>query len=137
MDSNLVKQIKAMGVTDPVVAHKMMDRYLKTGVLSAKLSDGNKMFKRIKAVGINRQGTGLWKELPEVTNDQVRRAFGTGLASQDKEKYSESIIIQSNETGIVYTLYKRFGEWRVGAGRYKPESDFELLCEMLKVESFA
>ena len=36
MDSYLVKRIKAMGVTDPEVAAKMMDRYLKTGVLSVK-----------------------------------------------------------------------------------------------------
>ena len=36
MDSYIVKRIKAMGVTDPKVAHAMMDRYLKTGVLSVK-----------------------------------------------------------------------------------------------------
>lgn len=97
----------------------------------------NDMFKRIKTVGINREGTSLWKELPGVTNDQVRRAFGTGLANQDREKYSESIIVQSQDTGIVYTLYKSYGEWRVGAGKFRPESDFELMCEMLNVKSFA
>jgi len=36
MDSYIVKRIKAMGVTDPIVAHEMIARYLRTGVLSVK-----------------------------------------------------------------------------------------------------
>jgi hypothetical protein len=35
-NSVLVNKIIAMGVTDPIVAHEMMARYLRTGVLSVK-----------------------------------------------------------------------------------------------------
>ena len=35
-NSVLVNRIIKMGVTDPKVAHAMMDRYLKTGILSVK-----------------------------------------------------------------------------------------------------
>jgi hypothetical protein len=34
--SKLVQRIIAMGVTDPIVAHEMIARYLRTGVLSVK-----------------------------------------------------------------------------------------------------
>jgi len=57
----------------------------------------------------------LWFELPAVTNDQVRVHFRTGLVGQDKVKYSKSIIIRSLATGNFYTLYKSYGQWRVGA----------------------
>lgn len=78
------------------------------------------MFKRVKNVSRAQafpDGSSLWFVLENVTNAQVRKRFGTGLASQDKVKYSESIVIQSNATKQYYTLYKCYGVWRVGAGR--------------------
>jgi len=58
--------------------------------------------------------TGLWFELPTVTNAMVRAKFGTGLVSQDLEKYSDSIQIKSDMTGVKYSMYKCYGVWRVG-----------------------
>lgn len=69
------------------------------------------MFKRMKDEYL---GTGLWFTLPTVTNAMVKAKFGTGLASQDREKYSDTIQIQSEMTGIKYSLYKSYGVWRVG-----------------------
>jgi hypothetical protein len=45
------------------------------------------MFKRMKDESL---GTGLWFTLPTVTNAMVRAKFGTGLVSQDLEKYSDT-----------------------------------------------
>ena len=69
------------------------------------------MFKRTKDESL---GTGLWFTLPTVTNAMVKAKFGTGMASQDLEKYSDSIQIISEMTGIKYNLYKCYGVWRVG-----------------------
>ena len=69
------------------------------------------MFKRMKDEYL---GTGLWFTLPTVTNAMVRAKFGTGLVSQDLEKYSDSIQIQSEMTGVKYSMYKCYGVWRVG-----------------------
>jgi hypothetical protein len=62
----------------------------------------------------------LWFVLPELTNDRVRKLFGTGMADQDKAKYSKSIVIKSLITGNLYTLYKSYGIWRVGANLISP-----------------
>lgn len=69
------------------------------------------MFKRTKDESL---GTGLWFTLPTVTNAMVKAKFGTGLASQDLEKYSDSIQIISEMTGVKYSMYKSYGVWRVG-----------------------
>ena len=69
------------------------------------------MFKRTKDESL---GTGLWFTLPTVTNAMVKAKFGTGLASQDLEKYSDSIQIISEMTGVKYSMYKCYGVWRVG-----------------------
>jgi hypothetical protein len=69
------------------------------------------MFKRMKDEYLP---TGLWFELPTVTNAMVRAKFGTGLVSQDLEKYSDSIQIKSDMTGVKYSMYKCYGVWRVG-----------------------
>ena len=69
------------------------------------------MFKRMKDEYLP---TGLWFELPTVTNAMVRAKFGTGLVSQDLEKYSDSIQIKSHMTGVKYSMYKCYGIWRVG-----------------------
>ena len=77
------------------------------------------------------QGTGLYKTLPGVTDDQIEKAFGEAFRNQNDEKYSDSLIIKSEETGILYTVYKSYGNWRVGAGRNASEQDFELIIEAL------
>ena len=82
-------------------------------------------------------GTSLWKTLPGVTNEQVREAFGEAFEHQDGEKYSDSLIVQSKATGILYTVYKSYGNWRIGAGRDANEADFELFIEALGFPSFA
>jgi len=69
------------------------------------------MFKRMKDEYLP---TGLWFTLPTVTNAMVRAKFGTGLVSQDLEKYSDSIQIKSDMTGVKYSMYKCYGVWRVG-----------------------
>jgi len=69
------------------------------------------MFKRIKDESL---GTGLWFTLPTVSNAMVKAKFGTGLVSQDLEKYSDSIQIKSDMTGVKYAMYKCYGVWRVG-----------------------
>ena len=69
------------------------------------------MFKRMKDEYLP---TGLWFELPTVTNAMVKAKFGTGLAGQDLEKYSDSIQIKSDMTGVKYSMYKCYGVWRVG-----------------------
>ena len=69
------------------------------------------MFKRTKDESL---GTGLWFTLPTVTNAMVKAKFGTGMASQDLEKYSDSIQIISEMTGVKYSMYKCYGVWRVG-----------------------
>ena len=69
------------------------------------------MFKRMKDEYLP---TGLWFTLPTVTNAMVRAKFGTGLVSQDLEKYSDSIQIKSDMTGVKYSMYKCYGIWRVG-----------------------
>jgi len=76
------------------------------------------------------QGTSLYKTLPGVTDDQVESAFGEAFRNQNDEKYSDSLIIKSEETGILYTVYKSYGNWRVGAGQAS-EQDFELIIEAL------
>lgn len=81
-------------------------------------------------------GTGLWKTLPGVTNEQIKNAFGEAFENQDGEKYSDSLIVQSNATGIIYSVYKSYGNWRIGAGRAS-EEDFELFIEALGFPSFA
>jgi len=73
------------------------------------------MFTRIKKLKFL-NGSSLWLTLPDATNEQMREMFGTGFALQDKEKYSDSIIVQSEMTGLLYSLYKNYGVWRVGAG---------------------
>ena len=82
------------------------------------------------------QGTGLYKTLPGVTDDQIEKAFGEAFRDQNDEKYSESLIIESKETGILYTLYKSYGNWRIGARRCN-DQDFELFIEALGFPSFA
>ena len=69
------------------------------------------MFKRMKDEYLP---TGLWFTLSTVTNAMVRAKFGTGLVSQDLEKYSDSIQIKSDMTGVKYSMYKCYGVWRVG-----------------------
>jgi hypothetical protein len=44
----------------------------------------------------------------------MRALFGTGFTNQDHQKYSDSIIVQSEMTGLYYTLYKNCAQWRVG-----------------------
>lgn len=83
------------------------------------------------------QGTGLYKTLPGVSDEAVRNAFGEAFEEQNEEKYSDSIILISNETGILYTLYKSYGNWRIGAKNDACESDFELFIEALGFPSFA
>lgn len=73
------------------------------------------MFTRIRNLKFL-NGSSLWFELPHATNEQMRKLFGTGFSNQDKEKYSDSIIVQSEMTGLLYSLYKYCGQWRVGAG---------------------
>jgi len=82
------------------------------------------------------QGTGLYKTLPGVTDDQIEKAFGEAFRDQNDEKYSDSLIIKSAETGIFYTLYKSYGNWRIGARRCN-DQDFELFIEALGFPSFA
>ena len=82
-------------------------------------------------------GTSLWKTLPGVTNEQIRDAFGEAFEHQDGEKYSDSLIVQSKATGILYTVYKSYGNWRIGAGFDASENDFELFVEALGFPSFA
>ena len=82
-------------------------------------------------------GTGLYKTLPGVTDEAVRIAFGEGFEDQNEEKYSDSIILISNETGVLYTLYKSYGNWRIGAKNDACESDFELFIEALGFPTFA
>ncbi len=69
------------------------------------------MFKRMKDENL---GTGLWFTLPTVSNAMVKAKFGIGLAGQDLEKYSDSIQIKSDMTGVKYSMYKCYGVWRVG-----------------------
>ena len=83
------------------------------------------------------QGTGLYKTLPSVTDEAVRNAFDEGFEDQNEEKYSDSIIVKSNETGVLYTLYKSYGNWRIGAKNDACESDFELFIEALGFPTFA
>lgn len=83
------------------------------------------------------QGTSLYKTLPGVTDEAVRNAFGEAFENQNDEKYSDSLICKSAETGILYTLYKSYGNWRIGAGRNASEADFELFIEALGNPSFA
>ncbi len=71
-------------------------------------------FKRVKSVDpMLRCGSSLWFELPEATNQKMRKLFGTGLSTEDKVKYSRSIAVQYY--GFVYFFYKCYGQWRVGA----------------------
>jgi hypothetical protein len=81
-------------------------------------------------------GTSLYKTLPKVTDEAVRKAFGEGFEDQNEEKYSDSIFVVSNETGIFYDLYKSYGTWRIGA-RKGSEQDFELFIEALGFPTFA
>lgn len=59
-------------------------------------------------------GGALLFEMPNVTSYQVKKAFGTGLAAQRKQKYSDCVCVKHNDTGFVYRLYMYYGEWRVG-----------------------
>jgi hypothetical protein len=81
-------------------------------------------------------GTGLFKTLPGVTDEMMRKAFGEGFEDQNEEKYSDSIFVVSKETGIFYDLYKCYGNWRIGARRGS-EQDFELFIEALGFPTFA
>lgn len=81
-------------------------------------------------------GTSLYKTLPRVNDAEVRKAFGEAFEDQNEEKYSDSIFVVSNETGIFYDLYKSYGVWRIGAGRHASEADFELFIEALGNPSF-
>jgi hypothetical protein len=83
------------------------------------------MFVRVK--GKNLDLSSLWFELPGLTNSKVKELFGTGLASQDREKYSDSILIRSEMTNNLYSLYKCYGEWRVGkmAGVTPIQAEFD------------
>ena len=70
------------------------------------------MFVRLK--GKNLEFSSLWFTLPELRNAKVKELFGTGMASQDREKYSDSIVIRSEMTNNLYSLYKCYGTWRIG-----------------------
>ena len=70
------------------------------------------MFVRVKGESLD--FSSLWFELPGLTNSKVEELFGTGLARQDREKYSDSILIRSEMTNNLYSLYKCYGVWRVG-----------------------
>lgn len=92
---------------------------------------GFRRVKQCEAPAMFPLGSSLWFVLPQATNERVRRAFGTGLAGQDRVKYSESIFIRSSHTGIHYTLYKSYGVWRVGAADTN-EADRRALCKLLE-----
>lgn len=68
-------------------------------------------------------GTSLWFVLENATNEQVREYFGDGFEDEDNEKYSSTHVFQSLSTNCVYTLYKKYGVWRVGGGERKHIDD--------------
>ena len=68
----------------------------------------------VRAPGENLDGSSLWFPLPGLRNARVKELFGTGLEDQDLEKYSDSILIRSEMTNNLYSLYKCYGTWRVG-----------------------
>jgi hypothetical protein len=95
------------------------------------------MFKRIRNADHTRlfpDGDSLWFELYGVTNEQVRKLFGSGLANQDKCKYSTSLYIRSELTGRPYTLYKSYGVWRVGASGGMNRSGIALVHDKAALE---
>ena len=72
--------------------------------------------------------TSLWFELPGVTDEAVRALFGEGLESQNKDKYSTTMVIVSTATNKRYVLYKSYGQWRVGAAGGNHEDKLALLA---------
>ena len=78
-------------------------------------------------------GGALLFEMPDVTGSQVKKAFGTGLASQRKEKYSDCVCVKHIDTGFVYRLYMCYGEWRVGyIDGFKDNSTYLMIANTLK-----
>jgi hypothetical protein len=83
----------------------------------------------VREYGENLDGSSLWFPLPGLTNARVNELFGTGLESQDLEKYSDSIVIRSEMTNNLYSLYKCYGTWRVGkmAGVTPIQAEFDAI----------
>ena len=69
------------------------------------------MFRRVEKAAA---AGGLWFVLEALDNATVKKHFGTGFASQDRLKYSDTLYIQSLLTGVTYSLYKSYGVWRIG-----------------------
>lgn len=76
--------------------------------------------------GIKADDTHLMLELPNVTNDQIKKAFGKlPEGCNKKTKYSNNIILRNDKELVsessgtsgfgIYTLYCNYGTWRIGA----------------------
>lgn len=62
-------------------------------------------------------GSSLETVLPGVTDSMVQRVFGISYPEQNEDKYSDAFVVQSARTKFRYTLYKSYGQWRVGGWR--------------------
>lgn len=61
-------------------------------------------------------GTALYTILPDLTLDQLTRAFGppTNDPGEEDKGYRHQYVFRSSD-GVIVTLYDRFGVWRIGA----------------------
>lgn len=60
-------------------------------------------------------GYSLWFEMPTITNEVMKKKLGSGLAREDNRKYSSKLVFMDRVTRRLFTAYKCFGEWRIGA----------------------
>lgn len=70
--------------------------------------------KRFKSLPMS----GLAMELPGMTCEHMSKIFGygAGKSMQNRDKYSDSLIIVNKATDEIFSLYMSYGEWRIGAG---------------------
>lgn len=58
-------------------------------------------------------GTSLLRPLPNVKHANVKKHFGSSLATERGDKYSSAHVMEI--AGVVVTLYMANGKWRFGA----------------------
>lgn len=71
-------------------------------------------------------------DLPKVKDENVKKHFGSSIASQKSSKYSNSHTFKIDM--VPFTLYMSSGEWRFGANSARVEDDSKLMQKLKKIQ---
>lgn len=63
-------------------------------------------------------GTSLLKAI-KTTTGRLRKLFGCqpGMGDSVQKKYTDSFTVRDSDNGEIFTIYRCYGEWRIGGNR--------------------